>query len=449
MFGWFAPKCPVDLYQKTWTEYRMRWLADQLGIERLRSAQVVLPTEEFFPGSYHGDPKEVRALLDYLAGIMRITTPIELEIGAEIDMPDANGLYIAGAPPKIRVRETILADPFDVVATLLHELAHEILLGGSLLDASEADHEHVTDLLLIFLGVGVIPANNVLKDRAWREGNMEYFQIRRSGYLAATDFGYAFALFAFCRGEDDPPWARHLRPDVLSVMRKGLTFLAKTGDSIFHPDTVRRSLQPPAAPEANHRLREGVLSEQVFTLWQLERNPLTEPAIIEEIETKLASRDWVLAASAADALGSARQAAASAVPSLLRSLHASHPKVRAASAAALGKIQAEPEKVIPSLMYLLGDSNADVVALAGYAVGLYGSAAREASPHLLRALDAALSRSAPGASLTYLLTAFMLLEPEPQKRVHEFYEDGNDEHRDHLLEMIDDWRSTVEAAVKE
>ena len=28
MFGWFAPKCPLELSQKVWTEYRMRWLCN-------------------------------------------------------------------------------------------------------------------------------------------------------------------------------------------------------------------------------------------------------------------------------------------------------------------------------------------------------------------------------------------------------------------------------------
>ena len=37
MFGWRSAKCPLDTYEKTWTEWRMRWLAEQFGIERLHA----------------------------------------------------------------------------------------------------------------------------------------------------------------------------------------------------------------------------------------------------------------------------------------------------------------------------------------------------------------------------------------------------------------------------
>lgn len=55
MLGWFSAKCPLDTREKTWTELRLRWLADQLGIDTLVNARVVLPTADFFPESFEGD----------------------------------------------------------------------------------------------------------------------------------------------------------------------------------------------------------------------------------------------------------------------------------------------------------------------------------------------------------------------------------------------------------
>jgi hypothetical protein len=60
MFGWFTPKSPLDTREKTWTEKRMRWPADQLGIDRLLDAQVVLPTPEFFPEPYNATADDPR-----------------------------------------------------------------------------------------------------------------------------------------------------------------------------------------------------------------------------------------------------------------------------------------------------------------------------------------------------------------------------------------------------
>ena len=58
MFGWFAPKCPLGTYEKKWTESRMRWLVDKLGLERLLQTEVILPTDKYFPEPYQGKPAD-------------------------------------------------------------------------------------------------------------------------------------------------------------------------------------------------------------------------------------------------------------------------------------------------------------------------------------------------------------------------------------------------------
>src|SRR5438105_10177401 len=81
MFGWFAPKCPLGTWEKTWTETRMRWLADTLGIDRLRQARLVLPNEEFFPDPYDASPEGVRRLMERVAGYMGLDPgPIGLDV---------------------------------------------------------------------------------------------------------------------------------------------------------------------------------------------------------------------------------------------------------------------------------------------------------------------------------------------------------------------------------
>jgi hypothetical protein len=436
MFGLFGPKCPIDLTQKVWTEFRMRWLIDRLGPQRLLSAQVVLPTDEFFPTTYQDDPKVIRALFDHLAGLMGVTTPIELNIVPETELPDAGGVYLAGSPATVLIKDSILADPFETSAVLMHELAHEVLLGGGLLTSDEADHEQVTDLLLVFLGVGIIPANNTVKDRSWHAGGWDFFQIRKAGYLSAAEFGYAFALFAYIRGEENPSWALFLRPDAREVMEKGLRFLFKTGDTTCRPERLRKPLAPTTAAEVGDSLEHGTPSDQLLTLWLLEQNMLQQAAVIEQVEAKLLDRNWVIAASAADALGIAGMAAKAAVPSLLARLSARHAKVRAAAAGALGQIKSEPEKTIPALREALRDIDPDVVAVSGYALGQFGQVAREESRTVLQALDAALYRNRSGPGLHYLINGFLMIEAEPIERIHQFFEDGNDEHRDELLEMI-------------
>jgi hypothetical protein len=41
MLGWLGPKCPLDTGEKMWTEFRMRWLAGKLGLDRLIGSDVI------------------------------------------------------------------------------------------------------------------------------------------------------------------------------------------------------------------------------------------------------------------------------------------------------------------------------------------------------------------------------------------------------------------------
>ncbi len=99
----------------------------------------------------------------------------------------------------------------SLVATIAHELGHVHLLGDGRISADEEDHEPLTDLLTVFLGVGIFPANSVIRDVNWHSGNMEGWSISRQGYLTAPMFAYALALFAYIRGEYKASWSKHLR----------------------------------------------------------------------------------------------------------------------------------------------------------------------------------------------------------------------------------------------
>src|SRR5579871_1219070 len=142
MFGWFSAKCPLDTYEKTWTEWRMRWLADQFGIERLLRAQVVLPTEEFFQDRFEGTEEDARLLFYRISDYLGVESGhIQLEVCDDAQLPGASGHYHRGELTFIRVAKSQLADLVKLVATLAHELAHEMLLGAGLLTPNVADHE--------------------------------------------------------------------------------------------------------------------------------------------------------------------------------------------------------------------------------------------------------------------------------------------------------------------
>ena len=101
-------------------------------------------------------------------------------------------------------RVNALSDPFSVVATLAHEIGHVILLGQGRVGPDDFDHEELTDLLTVFLGLGIFPANSISMESNWNSGQMSGWSVGRQGYLTINMYGYALALFALARENPEP-----------------------------------------------------------------------------------------------------------------------------------------------------------------------------------------------------------------------------------------------------
>jgi hypothetical protein len=252
MFGWFRSKasCPVEPQDREWIEWRMAWLADTFGWDRMRSVRVILPTPEFFPDAYFGTEVDARVMLSRVCDYMGL--PLEsVKLSFYKDRnPDYEGQWQQGTSGLyheeqgkfwISVEVSNLDDPLGLVGTLAHELAHVHLLGHKRISADVEDHEPLTDLLTVFLGLGVFTANSVIHEDYWNQGHASGWSVGRRGYLSMPMYGYALALFAQARGEVDPVWAKDLRLDVGAAFKQGARFLAETGDSLFRA----QASQPP------------------------------------------------------------------------------------------------------------------------------------------------------------------------------------------------------------
>ncbi len=233
--------CPVGPDERTWIEGRFAWLSGQFGPGIPKDARVVLPTPEFFPDPYHNRPEDIPPLFERVCGYLGLDPArFELALYSEADRPrlvgedgrsigGTAGLYQGGERPVVWVEYSQLADPPALVATLIHEACHDLLHGAGRLTGDEPDHELVTDLLTVYLGLGIITANATIREAYWTAGNVSGWQIGRQGYLTQTMYGYALALFAGARGEAKPGWLKRLRPDVRVPCQQGIRFLAETG----------------------------------------------------------------------------------------------------------------------------------------------------------------------------------------------------------------------------
>jgi hypothetical protein len=265
MFDWlFSSRCPVSERDRAWAEQRTRWLAGEVGLERIRSLPVILPTPEFFPDPYDGSPEAGVRMVRRVGQFMGVGTQgLDVQFYADDRPPifggmqhGAAGLFEqAGQMVRVSLASSNLDDPLTLVATAAHELSHVLLHGQGRLSGEEPDHEQVTDLLTVVLGFGVFTANSRIRSHNWHDGNREGWSIQRVGYLTQPQVGYALALFAHVRNEEAPPWAGELCADVRSPFKQGLRYLRKAGTSLFDADAGRfAALSDDDAPPGFERM---------------------------------------------------------------------------------------------------------------------------------------------------------------------------------------------------
>jgi len=246
MFGWlFGSSCPLDPTAKNWVEASLLWLRDEFGADDLYGGPMILPTPEFFPDPYDGSRKSVYDLFDRVCeymgvepGLIRLKflrpSPNPLFLvndGGEAVPTEAAGLYGGDV---IHVSENEMPYPMNLVGTLAHELAHQRLIGEGRVDPEVFDNELLTDLTVVFKGLGIFLAN---VPRHW-DGNYTFWPgttLRKPEYMTGAMFGYALALLAWVRGQHSPAWAKYVHSGVRSELRQGLRFLLKTGDTKLRP----------------------------------------------------------------------------------------------------------------------------------------------------------------------------------------------------------------------
>lgn len=226
--------CPIGPDERQWIDWRMHWLTQEFGSERLRKSEVVLPTPQFFPDTYEATPEDVRGLLDrmcFYVGVDPATVEVSVYQHANLVRDGdwqrgADGLYVeADGVFHVAIEERTVNDPLALVATMAHELGHVLLLGHGRLPPDTEDHEPLTDLLTVFLGLGVITANAVIREEYRDVGHWARWSMKRSGYLTMPQYGYALAWFARARGEQHPDWAGALRLDVRTAFAQASAVL--------------------------------------------------------------------------------------------------------------------------------------------------------------------------------------------------------------------------------
>ena len=248
MFDWLMPpSCPCDPAAKAWVEERLQWLSEEFDDHAFNGRRLVLPTPEFFPDPYDGSKRAVRRLLDQVCEYMDVVPALVslkfLKDPGNLLLVNDSGQYLPGAAGTyeegerkfiIRLSERELSNPMSLVGTMAHELSHVRLLGESRVDPEIFDNELLTDLTVVFFGLGIFLAN---VPRTWESQFSKWpdSDLIRPEYMTRPMFGYALAHIAWFRGEEKPSWSSHLHWNARPDLKQGIRYLFRTGDSEFRP----------------------------------------------------------------------------------------------------------------------------------------------------------------------------------------------------------------------
>lgn len=245
MFGFGKAKLPITMEQKEWVDRSFVRLAGLLGANRLTEAEVVLPTQEYFPDRYDRSEEALKLVFRRVALWMEVEpAEVELTLFASTEettrelvpfgsskSSGAGGLYVHDpvVRAQISVNQSQMKDPMTLVGTLAHELGHVILLRPGLVGRDEPDMEPLNDLLTVFLGFGIFSANSTFRFEQHTDNYSQGWSTQRLGYLSEELFGYALARFALERGEAKPEWRSFLSTNVAVYMKRSTGWLAAAG----------------------------------------------------------------------------------------------------------------------------------------------------------------------------------------------------------------------------
>lgn len=441
MLSFFFPTLPLDTWEKAWIESRMQWLASQFGIDRLLNADVLLPTDPGFPQNYTGTVAEAQQVMDLLADRMQVNaSKLRLEVIDDKQMPNAAGHYDdTGTQRIIRLAESRLHDPEAMVAILAHELSHELLLGGGYLTTEAVDHEWITDLLPVFLGVGVFGANATVREYNVRTGSFYWYTMQKQGYLRSTMLGYAMALFTWVRDDPKPDWGRHLRLDAASSLRSGTRYLQRTHDSLFQLSTIQHSRESISINELERELSSKSATRRIAALWELEKRGEQAAVAAESIAGRLRDRDRGVRCEAANALAATGLAAEPHAFQLCRALQDPDFNVRGSATRALGLLAIDPEVVIGELAERLSDEAPAVVTQAVAALSQFGEAAEPAIPEILQALRSACIKC-DHSNASLLVWTLDQISSEAEQLITEFFTESDAEYAEYALQLLTECR---------
>jgi hypothetical protein len=388
-------------------ELLMRRTIEMLGGDRVRRQEMVIDLDELSLDATTPDRllnSASRSVLDRLPSMHQ---PVELLTGKidELGYPSVYECDRPDGPARIQIAGEVLADPLRTTMELAYQYSSHYWHQVSSPRPLDMD-PRTTALLPICCGLGILASDASLYDEQWSRDGYAGWSISRCGHYTAVEIGYAMALLARFRGEDEPEWLGRLRLDSRATVKQARRYFARL-------DRTRQSL-----------------------LFEAERIP-TSTTDQKQLAQWLAGEDPSFAMAAAYALCQQEEISALALDSAMHATRHGEPDLVPLATKLLGRGRTVSEAVVKRVRELM-DSPQPATALAAFIAGQsLGIPLNSHRRRIAKLLD-----RYPGDSLPLLELvggqghAFASLEPQICAHLSRAIEASDDELASALIECL-------------
>lgn len=213
-------RLPITDTDRQWVDDVLDWILKSFGEKHFYSIKTITPTTTYYPKQNEDVYQYAEEALSITMNLMAINrdTKVFLEFLShefydlnpstrldKEDNSDGNWVEASGTYQRInnevviRINENLLNEPIALIATMAHELAHEILLGENRIKEND---EYLTDLVAIFYGYGIFLGNSKFSFDASSDGLTSSWNMSNKGYLPEQIIAYATAKLSMLRKEE-------------------------------------------------------------------------------------------------------------------------------------------------------------------------------------------------------------------------------------------------------
>ncbi len=234
-------KLPITKEDQEWINEDLNWLRTEFGEKHFMEIQTVTPTKDFYERTFDGTEKDAEFILERTMELMNIKGVeikldffsddiVEMEDGTILTSPaDINGNWESAAGTyEIKKNEVVISietqqlkDPVSLIATISHELSHEILLGENRIEEND---EYLTDLTAISYGFGIFIGNSRFKFSQFATNGGFGWKSSNQGYLPEQIIAYSMAWLAKERKENIE-YSKFLKKSVRKYFDQSLEYL--------------------------------------------------------------------------------------------------------------------------------------------------------------------------------------------------------------------------------